>query len=219
MIAARRDFADRQAVASALAQEISQRLDKAVSNNGNAVIAVSGGTTPRLFFNGLSCKSVEWPRVTVTLVDERCVPDDNERSNARLVKTHLVVNSAAAAKFVPLFNNEAAAAKLGHFDAVVLGMGTDGHTASFFPGGDRLAEALDRSGAARIVAMRTPAAGEPRLTFTLRALLDTEFIALHIEGEEKAHVLADALQPGPVEAMPIRAFLTVPEPITVYWSP
>src|SRR5205823_6529299 len=168
MIGARRDFADRQAVASALAQDISQRLDKAVSNNGSALIAVSGGTTPRLFFNGLSRKSVAWPRVTVTLVDERCVPGDNERSNARLVKTHLLVNSAAAAKFVPLFNNEAAAAKLGRFDAVVLGMGTDGHTASFFPGGDRLAEALDRSGAARIVAMRTPAAGEPRLTFTLR---------------------------------------------------
>src|SRR5439155_23549333 len=99
------------------------------------------------------------------------------------------------------------------------GMGTDGHTASFFPGGDHLAEALDRNAAARIVAMHAPAASEPRLTFTLRALLDAEFIALYIEGEEKAQVLADALQPGPVEAMPIRAFLTAPEPITVYWSP
>src|SRR5205823_2342097 len=130
MIAARRDFADRQAVASALAQDISQRIDKAVSSKGHALIAVSGGTTPKLFFDRLSSESADWPRVTVTLVDERCVPDDNERSNARLVKTHLLVNSAVAAKFVPLFNNEAAAAKLGRFDAVVLGMGTDGHTAS-----------------------------------------------------------------------------------------
>jgi 6-phosphogluconolactonase len=219
MIAARRDFADRRALASALAHDISQRLDTALSDRGAALIAVSGGTTPKLLFEHLSREPIGWAHVTVTLVDERCVSDDNERSNARLVKTHLLVNSATAARFVPLFGNRDAAAKLGPFDAVVLGMGTDGHTASYFPGGDNLAGALDLKSTARVVSIKAPGAGEQRLTFSLGALLDSGFIALHIEGEEKVQVLAEALKPGPVEAMPIRAFLGTPEPITVYWSP
>ena len=67
--------------------------------------------------------------------------------------------------------------------------------------------------------MRAPAAGEKRLTFTLPVLLDAGYIVLHVEGEEKARVLVEALKPGPLDSMPIRAFLTAPEPITVYWSP
>jgi 6-phosphogluconolactonase len=219
MIAARRDFADRRALASALAEDIAQYLSWAIAKNGSALIAVSGGTTPKLLFEELSRNAIEWPRVTVTLVDERCVPEDSERSNARLVKTHLVTNSAASAKFVPLFDNQDSAAMLGHFDVVVLGMGTDGHTASFFPGGDRLSDALDAHGKKRVLAIKAPAAGEPRLTLSLPALLDADFIALHIEGEEKARVLERALEPGPVKDMPIRAFLRATKPITVYWSP
>jgi 6-phosphogluconolactonase len=219
MIAARRDFPDRQALASALAEDVSQRLAAAISAKGEALIAVSGGSTPKLFFDRLSRERIEWSLVTITLVDERCVPEDSERSNARLVRSHLLVNAAAAAKFVPLFGNKAAAAKLGRFDVVVLGMGTDGHTASFFPGGDRLTEALDMNRKAPIVEIEAPEAGEPRLTFSLPALLGAGFIALLIEGEEKARVLDRAMGPGPIEDMPIRAFLRAPAPLTICWAP
>jgi 6-phosphogluconolactonase len=118
-----------------------------------------------------------------------------------------------------LFKNESAAANLGRFDVVVLGMGTDGHTASFFPRGDRLADALDLNRKGRIIAIEAPGAGEPRLTFSLPALLDAGFIALHIEGKEKAQALVEALEPGPVEDMPVRAVLRAAAPIIVYWSP
>lgn len=217
MIAARRDFADRQSLAAALARDIARTLEAGMTGKSDALLAVSGGTTPKQLFGELSRQPIDWPHVTVTLVDERCVPAENERSNARLVRTHLLVNDAAAAAFVPLFENECEASKLGRFDAVILGMGTDGHTASFFPGSERLADALDMQTAKRIIAITAP--GEPRLTFSFASLIDSGFIALHIEGAEKAATLAQAMEPGPVEAMPIRAFLNAPEPITVYWSP
>src|SRR5690606_9354023 len=103
------------------------------------------------------------------------------------------------------------------FAAVILGMGNDGHTASFFPGGDTLNEALTAEGPA--VAIRAPGAGEPRVTFTLPRLLETDGLYLHIEGEEKAAVLDKALGDGPVDDMPVRAVLRSGAPITVYWSP
>ncbi len=108
---------------------------------------------------------------------------------------------------MPLYENPAAA-ELPPFDVVILGMGTDGHTASFFPGGDNLATALDPETTERIVTMTAPGAGEPRLTFTLaRPHSIRGYLVLHIEGAEKRKVLDTALKDGPVEAMPIRAVL------------
>jgi 6-phosphogluconolactonase len=218
MIFARRDFGDRLSLATALAHDIADRLASAITRNEDVLLAVSGGTTPARFFECLSCEPIGWDRVTITLVDERCVPESSERSNARLVRDHLLRNAAERARFVPLYRNEEAAAALGRFDVVVLGMGSDGHTASFLPGGDTFAEALDPRGTRKLI--RLEATGlEPRLTFSFPALIDSDFIALHIEGEDKSEVLARALEPGPVESMPIRAFLRDEHPLVVYWSP
>jgi 6-phosphogluconolactonase len=107
------------------------------------------------------------------------------------------------------------------FDAVVLGMGNDGHTASFFPDGDRLPEALDATSGVRVLPMRAPGAGEPRITFTLSALLQTRALYLHIEGETKRQLLADArLGLGEAARFPVRAVLTQERvPVAVYWCP
>jgi 6-phosphogluconolactonase len=218
MISARRDFDDRLSLATALAHDVADRLASAVARNDRALLAVSGGTTPARFFDCLSLEPIGWDRVTITLVDERCVPESNERSNARLVRTHLLMNAAERGRFVPLYRNEDATAALDRFDVVVLGMGSDGHTASFLPGGDTLADALDPRGTRKLIRLEAPGL-EPRLTFSFPALIDSEFIALHIEGEEKAEVLARALEPGPIESMPIRAFLRDEHPLVVYWSP
>jgi 6-phosphogluconolactonase len=68
--------------------------------------------------------------------------------------------------------------------------------------------------------MRAPGAGEPRVTMTLPYLLDTAGLYLHIEGEEKAKVLDDALADGPVEQLPVRAVLRqTTTPLMIYWSP
>jgi 6-phosphogluconolactonase len=226
---ARRDLHDKQQLAEALADAIAGNLKAGVNARGVASLAVSGGSTPARFFRALSERDdVPWDKVTVTLVDERWVDETSDRSNARLVKANLLQGRAAAAAFVPLYQGgtepdaDAASAAQGQvpqpFDAVILGMGNDGHTASFFPGGDNLAEALTAEGP--VVAIRAPGAGEPRVTLTLKVLLATRALYVHIEGGEKVETLRQAEAEGPVEDMPVRAILRQTQtPLTIYWCP
>ncbi|MEI7600175.1 MAG: 6-phosphogluconolactonase [Aestuariivirga sp.] len=215
---AERIFEAREALAETLARDVADELARAIEAKGKATLAVSGGTTPKLFFEKLSQIDIAWSRVSVTLVDERQVPETSERSNARLVREYLLQNKAAAARFVPLVDNPDAA-KIPAFDVAVLGMGNDGHTASFFPGGDTLAEAIDAGTPKRLIAITAPGAGEPRLTFTLPVLEEAGRLALHIEGAEKQQVLKQALAEGPEEDMPVRAVLRGAAPVTLYWCP
>lgn len=226
-------FTHRQAQAEALAEHIAARLRDALEQRGTATLAVSGGSTPKDCFARLAREALDWSRVRITLVDERWVPDSDERSNARLVKTTLLQHAAAAASFVPLYTGDAtpeaglatAEARIEAlprpFDVVMLGMGEDGHTASFFPGGDHLAEALDPHGQRHVLPMRAAGAGEPRITLTLPTLLDTRSLYLLITGETKRDLLADARQgQGAARDYPIRAVLTQQRvPVSVYWSP
>jgi 6-phosphogluconolactonase len=228
----RHDFADRGELARALAAAVAGDIDAALTTAGIAAIAVSGGTTPARFFGELGRhRELDWTKVYVTLVDERWVEETSDRSNAALVNEKMLQGPAALAHFVPLYSggaapdaeavartNRALETLPRHYAAVVLGMGNDGHTASFFPGADNLGEALLGEGPA--VAIRAPGAGEPRVTQVLRRLLDTKALYLHIEGEEKAATLARALGDGPVEDMPIRAVLRQQlTPLDIYWAP
>ncbi len=232
MTATRRSFGTRQDLALTLAEAVVGHLNEGIEARGQAVLAVSGGSTPARFFQVLGrSREVDWSRVIVTLVDERWVPETSPRSNAGLVNEKLLQGPAATARFVPLWSGgeeptDAAIARtnttLGAlpspFDAVILGMGTDGHTASFFPGGDSLDAALTGEGPA--IAIRAPGAGEPRVTLVLRRILDTSGLYLHIEGEEKLATLEKAAADGPIEDMPIRAVLRQTQtPLNIFWSP
>jgi len=227
----RRTFGDKDELALALADAVAENLNAGIAARGRAALAVSGGSTPARFFRALGQRNdIDWPRVTVTLVDERWVDESSDRSNARLVKANLLQGPAAAAAFVPLWQGgaepdaagiaraNAAIAAVPVLDAAILGMGNDGHTASFFPGGDTLAEALTVEGP--VLSIRAPGAGEPRVTLTLRRLLAAEALYLHIEGNEKAEVLDKALGVGDVADMPVRAVLRQErKPVTVFWCP
>jgi 6-phosphogluconolactonase len=228
----RLDFPTREALAEALSARVAADLISGTGKRGSAALAVSGGSTPALFFGKLSSRGdVPWANVLVTLVDERWVDESSERSNARLVKETLLRHAAARARFLALYSGDAEPGPAGlartaagldtlprPFDAVVLGMGNDGHTASFFPGGDNLERALTEPGP--VVSMHAEGAGEPRVTMTLPRLLDTMRLYLHIEGDQKARVLEQALADGPVAEMPIRAVLRQTQtPLTIFWSP
>lgn len=225
-------FENGAALAEGLADRVAAALSAAIATKGEATMAVSGGSTPKAFFEALSSRRLDWNKVKITLVDERFVPEDNPRSNHLLVKTHLLKNEAAATDFVPLYRPEATIEQAAvtasgivpgmtkALDVAILGMGGDGHTASFFPGGDHLAASLDLSKPRRVMTMEAPGAGEARLTLSFSALHDAGLLVVHIEGAEKKAVLDKALSGHDEAEMPIRAVLerasTSPD---IYWAP
>ena len=226
-----RSFANGEALAQALADHVSQALKHRIARDGRAALAVSGGRTPLRFFDALAARELDWSAVDITLVDERWVDETSPRSNARLLREHLLQGAAGAARFLPLYVDaatpEAARAQLEThlaalplpFAAVVLGMGEDGHTASLFPGGDRLVQALDPTSTSLIQAMRAPGAEEPRITLTLPAITASDSVALHIEGEAKRRVLEAALADESTP-LPISAVLSqCTHPATIFWCP
>ena len=227
----RNEYADKLTLADQLARDIAAKLDAAIKARGKATLAVSGGGTPKQMFAVLCEQEIDWSKVTITLVDERWVDTDSDRSNAKLVADHLLHHEAHTASFVPLFdrahkdNVDDALDDVGAridalglpFDVVLLGMGGDGHTASFFPGGDNLAAALDPNGTRTVISMRAEGAGEPRITLTLPRVLDTRALYLHIEGDDKKRVLEQAEKGGD---FPIAAVLKQDRvPLDVYWAP
>ena len=213
----RNNFASAEQLAQRLARNVAASLRQALAGSEHATLAVSGGTTPQKFFEILSQQKLNWANVTITLVDERQVDESSPRSNAKLVKDALLKNCAAAAKFVALYQNPAAA-DVANFDVVVLGMGNDGHTASFFPGGDTLANALSDS-APPLLAISAAGSVEARLTYSLPKILAAKEIIVHIQGADKAATLERALSAKDIFEMPIRAVLNSGRVIEVYWCP
>ena len=98
-------FDNRGQLDAALALRIAERLREDLQAHGRASLAVSGGSTPKGLFAQLAAADLDWSQVAITLVDERWVPDDHADSNARLVREHLLVSRAAAARFVPLYSD------------------------------------------------------------------------------------------------------------------
>jgi 6-phosphogluconolactonase len=148
-----------------------------------------------------------------------------------MIRETLLTGKAANARFITLYAGQATpasgeaacAASLAQvprpFTTVMLGMGTDGHTASLFPGGDNLTHAL-ADDAPPCLGINAPGAGEPRITLSLPVLRDTDHLILLCTGEEKRAVFQKARRTGPVEDMPIRAFLSPPAPrLHFYWAP
>lgn len=209
-----RTFATVDAAARALADDLAEALRQAISARDRALLAVSGGRTPRHVFDCLRQLDVDWPRVTVTLTDERWVPADHPDSNEGLVRSFLLRGPAAAARFVPLYGGEVSpeagqpacearlAALARPFDAVYLGLGGDGHFASLFPGEPAL-DVRDRI----CVAVPGTETRQPRMTLTASAILDAREVFLMFSGADKHALYAEARKAGPYQHIPLRLVL------------
>lgn len=211
-----KEYPDRDLLMLTLADVLASELGAALRVNETATLSVPGGTTPGPVFDVLCAQKLDWSRVAVVLNDERWVPEDSPRSNTRLLRERLLVSEASAAKLIPLHapvpTPEEALEDLSAglepylpISVLLLGMGTDMHTASLFPGADNLAAALsDR--APPLMAMRAEGAGEPRVTLTAPVLRGAMNIHVLITGAEKRAALERAMTLDPMEA-PIRAVL------------
>ncbi len=218
-------------MSAALADQIAAALQSAIAARGTASLVVSGGKSPIEMFHRLSVKDLDWSRVCIALADERWVETSSADSNEHLIRSELLVNKAAAARFTGL-KNAAPTPDIGAvsawqtfarvprpFDMVVLGMGDDGHTASLFPNSPNLGLALDPSAAAGCVGMWAPAAPQPRMSLNLTALLDSRSIVILLNGEAKWRTYVSASSPGPVAQMPVRAVLRQNRtPVEVMWA-
>src|ERR1700735_3940511 len=190
-------FADSDAMARNLSDQLAANLRTAIAARGLASLVVSGGKSPTKLFEMLRAEELDWSRVCVALADERWVDPSDPGSNEKLVRDVLLQGSAAAARFIGL-KNGAPTPDLGAvsawetfsrvprpFDAVVLGMGDDGHTASLFPGSPNLPSALNQAAAAGWVGMGSPVPPQARLSLNLTALLDSRRIVVLITGDSK----------------------------------
>jgi 6-phosphogluconolactonase len=225
-------YADADALAQTLAARVAAMLMSGVTARGRASLVVSGGRSPVKFFEQLRSQSLDWARVSIALADERWVEPGDPDSNEHLVREVLLRDRAAAAGFIGLKNAaptpDAGAAAAWEtfarvqrpFDAVLLGMGDDGHTASLFPGSPNLERALDTTAAAGCVGMWAPTPPQPRLSLNLSALLDSRQVMLAINGAAKWRRYQAACEPGPPQDMPVRGVLHQQRtPVEVCWSP
>ncbi|MCW2292232.1 6-phosphogluconolactonase [Pseudomonas sp. BIGb0408] len=217
-----------QHLAQALADRVAGALRDAIDSHGTATLVVSGGRSPIAFFKALAQQRLSWAKVLVSLADERWVPVAHEDSNEALVRRHLLQGPAAEARLLGLYHSagsleeaatltEQALNDLPPIDVLVLGMGTDGHTASLFPNSPNLDEALRGDGERRCLPMLAPAVPHQRLTLTLPLLKAARLQLLSIEGEGKLRVLEQALEHRDHKKMPISAFLGAP--LEIYWCP
>lgn len=219
------DYADADMLMLSLARLLGRDLREALLRRERVLFAVPGGTTPGPVFDLLSALDLEWDRVDVVPGDERWLPQDHPRSNAGLIRARLLRGKAAAARLVPLWCDVPTAdqgapllaetlAPLLPLDVALVGMGTDMHTASLFPGAGGLAAAL-AADAPAVVPITAPGAPEPRVTLSARVLKDAFALHVLITGAEKRAALDRATKLAPTEA-PIAALLPA---ATVHWAP
>ena len=149
------EYPDDEMMAIDLANTLAGELTMALDHEERVLFVVPGGTTPGPVFDDLCAADLDWRRVDVLLSDERWLPEVHVRSNTRLIRERLLTGRAEKARFLPLFAKADEPEKvLPELEANItpnlpiavclLGMGTDMHTASIFPGADNLDLALDR---------------------------------------------------------------------------
>jgi 6-phosphogluconolactonase len=225
-------FASRAEMAERVADLVELAILSAPFNDVESELALSGGATPMAMYEALAAKKLNWRRHRITLVDERWAPFDHPRSNEAAIRR--AFSAAEGVRIDGLYNGAAtptaglarAEERVGahqkRFDAVVLGMGDDGHTASWFPHAEGLEGALSGDNwVAAIKAKKSAVTGEEidRLTLTMRAIIDARLIILMLAGEDKRATYERVLQPGPVEDMPVRAILRARADLWACWAP
>jgi 6-phosphogluconolactonase len=220
-------------LADAVAGDIGFIIESAVEARDASLIAIPGGKTGPVVYRKLAQQKLPWKKVTVIPTDDRLVAVDSELSNVREIARAFL---PLGARVVPLTSEtaddyrmagNAADARLRDLpwppDLVWLGMGSDGHTASIFPGSD-FQVALDAPKARRAIGVLPdplPAEAEvARVTLTRGAILSGRTVLITITGNDKRALLEQAIADGQSSKLPIgRVLAEAEQPIDIHWCP
>ncbi|MBN2813568.1 MAG: 6-phosphogluconolactonase [Bacteroidales bacterium] len=203
-------------LAAELALEFRQFALNALAGNRKVSIAISGGTTPRAFFEQLAWiesnqqQAIPWSMINLFWVDERCVPPDHADSNYRMTRESMLDKITIPAENIYRIHGEANPSDearryakiiesivpslegIPQFDWILLGMGDDGHTASIFP--DRM-DLLTSSSVCE--AVTHPAKDSNRVTLTGQTLLQAKKISFLVTGATKSIIIRQILNKEP----------------------
>lgn len=203
------------------------------SKQGDIHVAISGGSTPKLLFELMASsplrEEVNWSRVHLYWVDERCVPPTNEQSNYGMTKeamlrfvplpadqVHRIMGEAIpeeeAIRYTELVRGQLPSErKLPIFDAVILGIGDDGHTSSIFPHQMKLLE----TPTPYVVA--THPSGQKRIAMTGPTIMAAKRVLFHAVGEGKQIILHQIISKAPeAQAYPSSYFFERREDVELY---
>jgi 6-phosphogluconolactonase len=203
-----RIFEDHEAVSHAAAEFFVKLAKTAVASRNRFIVALSGGSTPRRFYGLLGSSpyrdAVDWNRVQVFWVDERCVPMDHPESNFKLVYDTLLSTVSLPEDNIHRIRGEErpdeAARKYERdiktffspdkpvFNLIVLGVGEDGHTASIFPASEAILET-----ARIVIPIFRDRPNIPRVTLTLPLINLTAHVLVLASGRSKSAIVREIL--------------------------
>jgi 6-phosphogluconolactonase len=203
-------FPDIDALSRAAAERFVSLSRTAIRSRGRFATALSGGSTPRRFYSLLGSspyrENVDWNRVHLFWVDERCVAPSHDASNYRLVAEAVLLKTAVPEEQIHRIRGEAgpgpaaemyeeelrrffAASPRPVFDLVILGAGVDGHTASLFPGSELLEERTRE-----VVPVYRERPDVDRVSLTLPVLNRAANVLFLVAGKEKAGIVYEVLK-------------------------
>lgn len=223
-----RGFINKNELNLALAKAIISDIRKAIASKGSAYILFSGGSTPKGLFNELYQQNIDWDLVKIGLVDDRMVDEQSEHSNASMLKNLFLGKITGDKKpiFLPLVYDvddfDANIIKANEVlkdveipDVVVLGMGTDGHFASLFPGDYSSEQSLLNLNPEFLVYTEAPNYPKSRITHSWSYLRKASKLYLHITGNEKKDLIRNLER----TKLPIDKVLSDKEKtIEIFWS-
>jgi len=228
-------FADASGWAAACAVRLTNALSEALATDGAGFFAGAGGSTPEPIYRAMAQAPLDWSRVTTTLVDERAVPETSPDSNAALLKRTLLAGPARAARFIPMFSDQItvdrAALLATHalngvgrpLNAVLLGMGEDGHIASMFPENPALKQLLALNNPPLVLAVHrsrsTAAPQQDRLSLNLPWLAGARRVVLALTGARKREVFEREAASGSATS-PVAQLIAAraDRPLDVLWT-
>jgi 6-phosphogluconolactonase len=233
-----RQMTDKKALYAAAAEQVCRVGQLAIDTTGRFSLVLSGGTTPRPLYELLAeapfRQAIDWSKVEFFWGDERVVPPGDQRSNFRMAREAMLDKLNIAPERIHRIRAEqpdldraareyemdiervlGEVAGVGrrppHFNLFLLGMGSDGHTASIFPDTDALSE-TERW----VIPVDVPSLGVKRITMTPLLINSAHFIIFLVTGGDKADVVADVLQ-GPRDPRRCPAQLIHPLTGEVMW--